>query len=103
MTGKDVFFYRVVEDAKKQGVPELVIEKLALDILFMGNYKRAATDALVKYMKKNGVRRMIGLVKGRSIFSSPLAIYSLAAFFIFLWDFLFISDGRPMLQNPGNM
>lgn len=50
--GNDVVFYKVIQAAKKYGVPELVIEKLAIEILFAGNHQYEAIEKLTAYEKK---------------------------------------------------
>lgn len=50
--GSDVAFYKIIEMAKAQGVPELEMEKLVMQLLFVANHEAEVDTKLVEYEEK---------------------------------------------------
>ena len=48
-TGNEAAFNMISGEAKKQGVPELVIDKLTTEILYIGNQSQIVWDRLYEY------------------------------------------------------
>ena len=51
-TGEETAFNRLLNEAKRLGVPELAIDKLATEILYVGNLPQVAYEKLFEYEKK---------------------------------------------------
>ena len=50
-TGRETGFYQILEEAKKQGVPALVIDELAIKILYVYNRMPSVQTKLFEYEK----------------------------------------------------
>jgi hypothetical protein len=51
MTNRELGFYKIVEDAKKQGISELMIDRMAAQICFLGGQRVGLDVELAEYEK----------------------------------------------------